>query len=103
MYTILNDPAAGTNAATHEAQARPDKGDTDIWAGAWSGTGVVSGCAVTQRAAGANMSVDVASGSISLAGVAAAVSGTNLAIGAAHATYDRIDLVTATTGGTLAV
>lgn len=44
--TILNDPAAGNNAATFAPQARPDKGDVDAWVAAIGGTGVLSGCTV---------------------------------------------------------
>jgi hypothetical protein len=66
-------------------------------------TGVISGCAVTQRAAGANMSVDVASGRIISGGTQAAVSGGNVAVTAAHATLPRIDMVVSTSAGARAV
>jgi hypothetical protein len=66
-------------------------------------TGVFSGCAVSQRAAGANMSVDVASGVVALAGVTAAVASGNVAIGAADATNPRLDLVVSDGSGTKSV
>jgi hypothetical protein len=96
---LLNDPSAGVNAAAYSAQARPDAGDVDVWAAAWARTGVVSGCGVTQRAAGANMSVDVAAGLVVVQDVPAAVSGINRAIGVADGAFPRIDLIVASNMG----
>lgn len=100
---ILNDPAAGVNAATYPAQARPDAGDVDVWVAAWQRTGVVSGCAVSQRAAAPNMSVDVAGGTVMVNDVAVTVVGANRSVGAADATFPRVDLVTVHNSGTVAV
>lgn len=87
--------------ATHEGQAAPDKVDIDILVAGQVRTGVVSGCAVTQRAAGANMSVDVASGTIVVAGTEVAVSSTNLGIANGDATNSRKDLVVVNNSGTI--
>lgn len=68
------------------------------------GWGVVSGLAVSQRGAGANMSVDVASGDAWINGTKITKSSTtNVAITAAHATYDRYDLVVINSSGTISV
>lgn len=66
-------------------------------------TGVMTGCAVAQRAAGANMTVDVAAGGVSVNGVPKSVASTNVAIGAADATNPRIDLVVCNGSGTVSV
>ena len=68
------------------------------------GWGTVSGLAVSQRAAGANMSVDVASGEAWINGTKVTKgSTTNVVITAAHATYDRYDLVVINSSGTISV
>ena len=68
------------------------------------GWGVVSGLTVAQRAAGANMSVDVASGEAWINGTKITKgSTTNVVITAAHATYDRYDLVVINSSGTISV
>jgi len=62
---------------------------------ACEGNGVLDGLAVSERGAGANMSVDVAAGNCMIDGTKYTESSTvNLAISAADATYDRKDLVT---------
>jgi len=62
---------------------------------ACEGNGVLDGLAVSERGAGANMSVDVAAGSAWIDGTKYTESSTvNLTISAADATYDRKDLVT---------
>lgn len=68
------------------------------------GWGYTTGLAVSQRGAGANMSVDVATGTavINDTGVSK-VSITNVAITAAHATYDRYDLIVINSSGTISV
>ena len=68
------------------------------------GWGVVSGLAVSQRGAGANMSVDVAAGYAIINNVEAVKgSTTNVAITAAHASYVRYDLVVINSSGTISV
>ena len=59
------------------------------------GDGVVSGLAVTQKGAGANQSVDVASGSCYIGSTKYTEGGTvNVALDAAHGTYARWDIIT---------
>lgn len=59
------------------------------------GDGVVSGLAVSQKGAGANQSVDVASGSCTIGGTKYTEAGTvNVALDAAHGTYARWDIIT---------
>jgi hypothetical protein len=71
---------------------------------AFQGYYVISGGAVTQRGAGANMSVDVAAIGYALAGVygSKAIT-TNVVIDAADATNDRLDVLYINSGGTLAI
>ena len=62
---------------------------------ACEGNGVLDGLTVSERGAGANMSVDVAAGSAWIDDTKYTESSTvNLTISAADATYDRKDLVT---------
>jgi hypothetical protein len=91
---IPNDVAGGTTM--QHSQASPDTVDFDIILAADSGTGVVSGLAVTPNSSGVNLNVNIAAGTAGINGrkyVLAAV--TNLVVGAAHATLPRIDLVVA--------
>ncbi len=68
------------------------------------GWGVQSGLAVAEKAAGANMSVDVAIGvAVVNLTVVTKSAPTNVAISAAHATYDRYDLVVMNSSGTVSV
>lgn len=68
---------------------------------AFQGYYVYAGGAVTQRGAGANMSVDVAAIGYALAGVAGSkATTTNVVIDASDATLDRIDLLYINSGGT---
>ena len=68
------------------------------------GWGVVSGLAVSQKGAGADMSVDVALGVAWINGTRVTKgSTTNVAITAAHASYDRYDLVVINSSGTISV
>ncbi|MCK5609030.1 hypothetical protein KAR91_44560 [Candidatus Pacearchaeota archaeon] len=68
------------------------------------GWGVTSGLAVSQRGAGANMSVDVASGQAIIDELTVnKTSTTNVAVTAAHATLDRYDLVVINKSGTISV
>lgn len=60
------------------------------------------GLAVTQRGAGANMSVDVATGSCVLAGnLTTKGTTTNVAIGASDLTLERIDVIYIAANGTI--
>lgn len=94
-FRILNAPSAVTNAAPFVEQARPDAGDFDAIAGGLEGTGVLTDCAVTFVSV---MDVAVDSGSAVLAGVPFAVTGITLTIADADPTYDRIDLILASSG-----
>lgn len=89
--------------ATYADQAAPDSRDVDAIVAGFSRTGVVSGCAVTQRAAGANMSVDIAAGTVSSAAVIAAVTAGNVAVTTADATNPRYDIVVASSAGVKSV
>jgi len=65
---------------------------------------VETGCAVTEKSGGADMSVDVAAGTILFNGTGAiAVAGGNYAIAAAHPSLDRYDLVLVNVAGTVSV
>ena len=66
-------------------------------------TGLVQDCAVSQRAAGANMSVDVTAGRVNVGNTVAVVTATNVAISAADATLYRIDAVVVDSSGTVSV
>lgn len=94
-YTIPQKGSAPE--AAHGFLAVPQQTDFDVLAAGFAGIGVRSGCAVSQRAAGANRSVDVAAGVLNN-GVA--VAGGNSAVGANATGTPRIDIVTAdlTTG-----
>lgn len=89
--------------ATYGAQAEVDNVDVDILVQGIKGEGVVTGCAVTQRAAGANMSVDVASGTVRIAGASVAVASGNVAVSAADASNPRFDLVVVNNAGAKSV
>jgi|SRR5215831_8338748 len=83
------------NAADAEdaSQAQIDSRDFgDIIVAALSGTGVVSGCAVTAQGA-PNMTVAVAAGTVAVAGTSVAVTGGNVTITTANATNPRFDLI----------
>ena len=68
------------------------------------GWGVISGLAVSQKGAGADMSVDVALGVAWIDGTRVTKgSTTNVTITAAHASYDRYDLVVINSSGTISV
>lgn len=90
-------------AATYGDQAAPDSVDIDAIVAGSAETGVVSGCAVAQRAAGANMSVDVAAGTAAVAGTSVAVSAINKTITSADATNPRRDIITVTNAGVVTV
>lgn len=66
------------------------------------GWGSISGLTVSQRGAGANMSVDVASGQAWINGdFVTKASITNVSITAADSTYDRYDLIVINSSGTI--
>lgn len=96
-FTIPNAGDAG-----FPAQAEPDKVDFDVLAAGTNGTGVLTGCAVTAQAT-PDMTVAVASGTVSVAGVSAAVTSGNLAISAADASNPRFDLVVVSNTGAKSV
>ena len=82
-------------------QAEPDSVDFDILAAGYSGSGVISGCAVTAQGT-PNMTVAVASGVVSVAGVRVSVTGANSTIGTADGTDPRFDMITVNNSGTIA-
>lgn len=89
--------------ATYTDQAAPDSGDFAVLSMGMRGYGVVKGCAVTQRGAGANMSVDVAGGLIYVnERYAWLAPTTNVAVTAAGSS-PRIDLVVANWNGVVSV
>lgn len=104
-FTIYNDLAATTNAAPlSEPQARPDKVDIDVLAAGDNGSTVQTGCAVTPHSSGASLNIDVAAGTVMLAGAVLAVSAqANKTIAAADATNPRRDLITINSSGTVIV
>ena len=68
------------------------------------GWGVISGLAVSEKGAGADMSIDVAAGEAWINGTRVSkTSTTNVAITAAHASYNRYDLVVINSSGTISV
>lgn len=91
------------SAAAFPAQSEWFSQDIQILADGLHGNGVQTGCTVTQRGAGANMSVDVAAGTIVREGAAVAVGGGNSVVSAAHATLPRIDIVSANNVGAVIV
>tara|TARA_Y100000310_G_scaffold250871_1_gene257234 strand:- start:1028 stop:2653 length:1626 start_codon:yes stop_codon:yes gene_type:complete len=87
--------------ASNSLQAEPDSVDIDILVAAYSGSGVVSGCAVTAQGT-PDLTVAVASGTVIVNGVRANVSGANAAIGTADTSNPRFDLITVNNSGTIA-
>ena len=83
-------------------QSEPDATDIAILVSGYAMTGVVSGCAVTAQTS-PDMTVAVAVGVVSVAGINAAVAAGNVTIGAAHATAPRKDIVVVGSTGTKAV
>jgi hypothetical protein len=96
-FTIPNVGVAG-----FPDQSEPDSVDIDILTAGHSMTGVVSGCAVTAQGS-PDMTVAVASGTISVLGVNQAVTSGNVTITAAHATLPRKDIVVVNSSGTKSV
>lgn len=99
-FTIPNEADAFT-----PAQSELDKVDFDILVAGFAGNGVVSGCVVSQRGAGANMSVDVTVGLCRVAGywLYSGTATTNVAITTADATNPRFDLVCINYNATISV
>jgi hypothetical protein len=95
LFTIPN-----TSDAENAIQAQVDARDIDILVAAYSGTGVVNGCAVTAQVA-PNMTVAVASGNIAVAGTTHSVTAGNVTITAASGANDRFDLICADSSGVL--
>jgi hypothetical protein len=79
-------------------QSRWFQADIQILVAGYSATGVASGCAVTAQGT-PNMTVAVAAGTVLAASSSVAVTGGNLTVGAAHATLNRIDLITVSATG----
>lgn len=98
-FQILNDPSAGNNAATYIEQARPDAGDISAIVSGVTGTGVLSGCAVSDTGATPTMAVSVGAGEVSVGDGQFSVPAVNLTIAAADATNPRVDLVVASPSG----
>jgi hypothetical protein len=100
-FDIPNEAQAGVSLV----QADVDTVDFDILTGGIAGNGVVTGCAVTQRAAGVNLSVDVAAGTIRYNFIEVAVAAVNKVITVdpslpsfALISVDNTGVVTVTTG-----
>jgi hypothetical protein len=94
-------PNFGT--AFDNRQSKLDRVDFDILIAPYVGTGVVTGCLVTQRAAGANMSVDVAAGTVQVGATRVAVSQGNVVVSAADGANPRFDLVVVNNAGAKSV
>ena len=89
--------------ASSERLAHLDQVDLQVLAAAYQGNGVIAGLAVSQRGAGANLSVDVAAGQARVGGYFPFVAATNVAITTANGSNPRLDLVTVDYNGTLTV
>lgn len=86
--------------ATFPEQAGPDSVDFDAIVAGINSTFVAAGLAVTQRAAGANLSVDIAAGVIGIGSVILSVSSGNVAV-TADVTNPRWALISVTNAGVL--
>lgn len=84
------------SSPTFDAQSISDSTDFTALQGTDLGTGVVSGCAVSQHT-GSDMEVTVAAGSVRVAGLTYAVASAQVTISAADAT-DRRDIIVYTVG-----
>jgi hypothetical protein len=92
--------AAGAAVAI---QAAVERVDWDIILQRLAGYAVISGCAVTESSPAAQ-TIDVAAGIVSLEHLPLATAGgTDIAVTAAHATLDRIDLISIDSGGSVVV
>jgi lysophospholipase L1-like esterase len=101
-FQLPNDVIGGT--AKQHRQAGMYALDFELL-GRPRGFGVISGCQVTQKASGANMSVDVAPGYVDSEGLRLGQTTTtvNVSITTADATNPRIDVVVLTYAGSAAV
>lgn len=89
--------------ATYPDQAEPDSVDIEILLLAYAGTGVISGCAVTESGTPAQ-TVDVASGEVLIDEARVTVSAqAGKAVTAADGTNPRIDVISVNTAGTAVV
>ena len=103
--TLYNDVSAPVNAATYEQQARPDKGDVDVWVAGFEGNAgilrdTLSGTLGGTVTPGSGMAVNVtALRGMSNRAQFSCNAVTNLTIATSDGTNDRIDLVIASPGG----
>ncbi len=89
--------------AFHVNQAEPDTADFEILLRAYQGTGVLSGCAVTESSPAAQ-EVDIASGVVVLAWEKITVSAqADKAVSAADGTNPRFDIISINSSGTAVV
>ncbi len=89
--------------AFHANQAEPDSVDFEILLLGYQRTGVLSGCAVTESSPAAQ-TVDVALGTVALAGAQITVSvQADVAVSAADGSNPRIDLISVNSSGTVVV
>ncbi len=89
--------------AFHDNQAEPDSVDFEILLLGYEGTGVVSGCAVTESSPAAQ-TVDVAAGTVLLDGNQVTVAlQEDEAVSAADGSNPRFDLITINSSGTVVV
>lgn len=95
-YSIPNSADAAV-----AAQAAPDAVDFTVLAGGMAQTGVESGLVATVT--GSDMKVSLTAGKVRIANSIVSIAAGTATIGTAHATLNRFDIVTATTGGTVAV
>jgi hypothetical protein len=101
-FDLLNDAGAAVDPAPSGfvALSGLDSGDFLILSAPFALTGVISGCKVKARAAGANMTLDLDTGQFMVQGQSAGLdaianSSTALVIGGSHASLHRLDLVVA--------
>jgi hypothetical protein len=96
-FTIPNQADAGTSS-----QAEVDAVDFGILVAAYSGTGVVTGGAVTAQST-PDMTVAVAAGTVLINGLHYTISAGNGTISTADASNPRFDLITINTSGAVVV
>ena len=96
-FTIPNQADAGTSS-----QSEIDAQDIAILGGAYNGSGVVTGGAVTAQST-PDMTVAVAAGTVMIAGTHYAISAGNATIGTADSSNPRFDLISINTSGALVV
>lgn len=99
-FTIPNLPSSAS--FEQQVQSAPDQYDFQAIVNADAGTGLVSGCAVTQNGGGA-MSVSVALGVVAVAGAEVSVAAGTATITAANGSNPRLDLVVVSSAGVISV